>query len=220
MREFHASIHNLTAPDPAAAAERVQHEIDADIAGDLAGAEALVRARVEAGRRALGGDTAADEAVLARREAILAAAAVAPVIADEDVAELRRLAEDLGRAARIRERTEVRFAETLQARVAASTGVALHPTAVRTAAAAVADAERAVQAAEAALTALGPDPGEDALGAAGGRAGAGRRRGSSGRGRGRRAGTAARRSHGSATSRGAGHECGSSRSSPSLSAGP
>ena len=62
-----------------------------------------------------------------RREPILAAAAVAPAIADEDVAELRRIAEDLGRAARIRERTEARFAETLQARVAASTGVALHP---------------------------------------------------------------------------------------------
>jgi hypothetical protein len=160
-REFHASVHRLQAPDPTVAAKRVQLEVDADVAADAAAAEALVRARVEAGRRAFVDDPAADEDVLARRDDILAAAAIAPPIADADVAELRRLAEDLGRAARIRERTEARFAETLQARVAASTGVALHPAAVRDAGAAVADAERALAEADAAVAALGADPADE-----------------------------------------------------------
>jgi hypothetical protein len=144
------------------AAQRVQRELGADVASDAPTAEALVRARVDAVRDALADDPAADAAVLGRREAILAAAAVAPPLSDADVTELRRLADDLGRAARIRQRTEARFAEVLMARVAASTGVALHPTAVRDAAEAVLAAERGLEDATDAVTDLGPDPGDRA----------------------------------------------------------
>lgn len=144
----HAAVRIVHADDPVAEGARLCDELEADLATDGTSAERLVRARVEAGRRAVGGDDGDDAALLARADDIRAAAAVAPVIRDADVEELRHLAADLGRAARIRERTEARVAEVLQARVAASTGLAIHPAAVMSAAEVVIDAEASLAAAE------------------------------------------------------------------------
>lgn len=155
----HAAVRVVNAAEPAAEAARLAGELDADLAADITAAERAVRARVEAGRRALSGnDPAGDEAVLERAADIRLAAAVPPPISDDAVAELRHLAAEIGRATRIRERTEARVAEVLQARVAASTGVAIHPAAVAGAAESVRTAEAALAAAEAALAAHGDAP--------------------------------------------------------------
>jgi Flp pilus assembly protein TadB len=153
-----AAVRVVQVADPAAEAARVAAEVGGDVAGDVQSAERAVRARVEAGRQLAAGNPAQDEAALARADAIRAAAAAAPPISDDDVEELRHLAADLGRAARIRTRTESRIAEVLQARVAASTGVAIHPAAIATAADAVRDAEAALAAAERGIADLGPQP--------------------------------------------------------------
>ena len=88
-------------------------------------------------------------------DSVREAAAEEPPIRPEQVAELEQLAGDLGRAARIRERTEARFIDTLQARIAASAGVAIHPDAIRAAAQNVADAQELVAVADKALADLG-----------------------------------------------------------------
>lgn len=152
----HAAVRVVHVANPAADAPRLAEELGADVASDVGVAEQLVRARVEAGRRAVGSD--GDDDVLASADAIRAAAATPPPISDGDVEELRHLAADIGRAGRIRERTETKVAEALQARVAASTGMAIHPEAVLAAAKAVLDAEASLAAAEQALDALGPRP--------------------------------------------------------------
>jgi hypothetical protein len=154
----HASVRVVNAADPAAEAARLAEQLDADLAADIADAERLVRVRVDAGRRAVAGDAGDDGDVVARAADIRLAAAVPPPISDDDVAELRHLAGEIGRAQRIRERTEARVAEVLQARVAASTGVAIHPAAVAAAAEAVAEAEATLAAAQRALAAHGEQP--------------------------------------------------------------
>jgi hypothetical protein len=138
---------------------RLAAELDADVAVDVGVAERAVRVRVEAGRVAAEGDTEQDEAIVARADEIRAALATPPPLTDDEVAELRTLAADLGRAARIRQRTETRAQEVLQARVAASTGVAIHPQAVASAAEAVVAAEQALADAEAAIAAVVEDDG-------------------------------------------------------------
>jgi hypothetical protein len=143
----HVSVRVVHAADPAAEGYRLAGQVDGDVATDSATAEQLVRDRVEAGRRAVGGGDD-DEGVLARAAEIRAAAALAPPLREDDVEELRHLAADLGRAARIRDATESRVAEVLQAKVAASTGVALHPSAVLAAAEGVLEAEAALAIAE------------------------------------------------------------------------
>jgi hypothetical protein len=130
------------------------------VAADVAAAERAVRVRVEAGRRAVGD---IDDGLLARAGAIRETAAVAPPISDDDVAELRHAAADVGRAARIRERTEAKVADTLQTRVAASAGIALHPAAILEASQAVLDAEAALTAAERAVLELGSAPTVDGV---------------------------------------------------------
>lgn len=155
-----ASVRAVQAADPAATAAELAGQVGGELAADLAAAEALVRARVEAARRAVAApaELADDGAVLGRADDIRAAAATTPPLADGDVQELRHLAEDLLRANRIRERTEARFTDALQQRVAASTGVAIHPAAVSAAAKAVRDAEQALEAARAAIVTLGTAP--------------------------------------------------------------
>jgi hypothetical protein len=154
----HAAVRVVHAGDPATEAARLAEELGGDVASDGATAERLVRTRVDAGRRGIGGDADEDAAVLARADEIRAAVAVDPPIGDADVEELRHLADDLGRASRIRERTEARVSEVLQAKVAASTGVALHPAAVASAAEGVIDAERAFERAETTLLEHGAPP--------------------------------------------------------------
>jgi hypothetical protein len=151
-------VHVIQADDPAAAAEAHARELQADLAADLASAERLVRVRVDAGRRALVPPGADDAELLPRAEEIRRDAAIEPAIGDADVAELERLAADLARAARIRARTEARFTETLQAKLAASAGVALHPGAIKEAGHAVVAAEESLATAEQALVDHGPRP--------------------------------------------------------------
>lgn len=156
-----AAVRVVRTTDPAAEAMRLAAELDADVAFDVGVAERAVLARVDAGRAAVDGDPDADEELLGRAPSIREAAAEAPPITDAEVEELRMLAADLERAARIRDRTERRVQEVLQARVAASTGVAIHPEAVAAAAEAVVAAEEALDRAEAAPDAADePVPGE------------------------------------------------------------
>lgn len=156
--ERRATVRIVQSVDPAAAASALLEEHEADRADDLTTAEREVRRRVEAGRRALVPAGADDEQLLLRAADIRAEASVDPPISDTDVEELERLASDLARAARIRARTEERFSATLQAKLAASSGVALHPGAIKEAGEAVVAAEAALAAAERALAALGPRP--------------------------------------------------------------
>lgn len=158
----HAAVRIVQAADPADEAGRLAKELGADVATDGSVAERLVRARVEAGRRSVGGSDDEDAALLARADEVRAAAAVEPLLSDADVGELRHLAADLGRASRIRALTEARVGEVLQSKVAASTGVALHPAAVLAAAESVADAERSLAAAERAIAELPPPGSGDA----------------------------------------------------------
>jgi hypothetical protein len=153
-----APVQVIHADDPAEAAASRAAELGADLATDLTSAERHVRVRVDAGRRALVPSGADDEQLLPRADDIRTAAAIEPVITDADVAELERLAADLARAARIRARTEARFTENLQAKLAASAGVALHPGAIKEAGTAVVAAEEALAAAEQALVEHGPRP--------------------------------------------------------------
>jgi hypothetical protein len=154
-----ASVRVLRTPEPEAEAATLVDGHGADLATDLTTAEALVRHRVEAGRRALRPEGTADElGLLERADAIRTEAGEQPPISDDDVAELERLAADLARAARIRERTEARFTETLQAKLAASAGVALHPAAIKEAGEAVVAAETALAEADQALVDHGPAP--------------------------------------------------------------
>ena len=154
----HAAVRVVHAEDPAAEAARLAAEVGGDVAVDVQAAERAVRARVEAGRKVVIGDPEADRSILAKADEIRAAAAAPPPISDADVEELRHLAADLGRAARIRQRTETKVSEVLKDRVAASTGVAIHPAAVATAAEAVRDAEAAFEAAVRHLEELGEQP--------------------------------------------------------------
>lgn len=146
------AVRVIRSDDPPSEARSIAADLHADLVTDLPSAEREVRIRVDAGRRALG-DPAADAELLARADEVRGAAAVAPVISDDQVGELERLASDLSRATRIRRRTEKRFNENLQAKLAASSSVALHPAAIRAAADAVASAEVALAEAEAGLAA-------------------------------------------------------------------
>ena len=152
-----AGIRLVQAVDPQARASSLATELGGDVVADLRAAEREVRARVDAGRRSLG-DEAADLDLLERADAVRAAAAEPSPVSAEKIAEIEQLAQDLGRAARIRQRTEARFADSLQAKLAASVGVAIHPDAIRAAAKGVADAEELVAAIEAALAMLGDHP--------------------------------------------------------------
>lgn len=142
------------ADDPAARAAELAESLGGDVAGDVRTAEAAVRARRDAARLVLAGGEA-DEELLARAEEIRAAAAVPPPIDPEQVAEIRQLAAELRAAARIRERTETRALDELRERLSASTGLTVHPLAVRAAADAVAAAAAAVADAELALAEIG-----------------------------------------------------------------
>jgi hypothetical protein len=152
-----ANVRLVQATDPSARASSVAAELGGDVVADLRAAEREVRTRVDAGRRSLG-DEAADRDLLLRADAVRAAAAEPAPISAEQTAEIERLAQDLGRAARIRQRTEARFADSLQAKLAASMGVAIHPDAIRAAAKGVADAEELVASADEALGMLGDHP--------------------------------------------------------------
>ena len=146
-------VRMIRAADPRVEAATIAAELGADVVGDLRSAEQAVRTRVEAGRRALG-DPDADAAVIERAEAVRAAAAEPAPISEPEVADLERVALELGRAGRIRRRTQSRVTQALSDRLATTAGVALHPGALRSAADAVREAHQAVAVAEQALVDL------------------------------------------------------------------
>lgn len=156
-----ARVRVVRAGDPGAEAARLAADLGAEIATDAPAALAALRARADAARAAAAAADPpgeGDDAVLARAEKIRAAAASRPPIDDRRADELRRLAVEMGRAARILERTEARVAAVVGARVGTTAGVVLHPAALADAAEAVRAAEEALAEAERALLRHGSPP--------------------------------------------------------------
>jgi hypothetical protein len=154
-----AAVRVVHATDPVAEGGRLAAELDADVALDAASAADAVRRRAEASEQAVSDDPGADADVLARAEAIRAAATAAADLTEATVTELRELAADIVRAERIRHATEERVAT----RVAVSSSVTLHPASLVAASRAVVEAEAALAAAERALLehAAPPDADDD-----------------------------------------------------------
>lgn len=123
-----ASINVVAAPDPQATASELRRLHRALIVQDVEALEQAVAARAlpEADRIDVG-----------------------PEQADE----LRRLAEELGRAERIRARTRTNVGEAIVRRLPGAGGVTVHPDTIRSAAAAVSAARAELSAAEAELAA-------------------------------------------------------------------
>jgi hypothetical protein len=150
-------VHVIADPDPAAAALRMADADDVEVVTDRAQAEAAFTARAEAGR--------AEVVVIGERERAdleAAAASAAPgtgPVTPEAVAEIRQLADELRRIDRIRKRTEDRFTEKLSERLAAGSGLALHPDTLRAAGRAVVEADAEIARLERELHELDdPDP--------------------------------------------------------------
>jgi hypothetical protein len=87
-------------------------------------------------------------------EAAVAASQNSNKIDEAQLAELRRLADELGRARRIRSRTRAEVTDTIARKVAGSTGVEVHSSTLRDAAAAVTEVEAELEANRAELAAL------------------------------------------------------------------
>jgi hypothetical protein len=131
-------VHIVTDPDPSAAAQRMAEAGDVEVVADREDAQAAFAARTEAGRTAV--------VVIGDRERaeLEAAAAISPeqtAASPDAIAAIRQQADELRRIGRIRKRTEDRFTETLSERLAAGSGLALHPDTLRTAGQAVVEVE-------------------------------------------------------------------------------
>jgi hypothetical protein len=107
--------------------------------------------------RQLGGDAVADVDELAAVVATRRGEG-----GDDGLRQLAALADDLARAARIRERTEIAFGEALAQRMTSPGALAIHPSSIENAARSVRDATAEVEAADDAIAALGPAPVPDA----------------------------------------------------------
>jgi membrane protein implicated in regulation of membrane protease activity len=144
--------------DPPAAAARLAAELDGEVVADLEHAEAAFAARADAGRTEAVVLSAAERAELVERAGGLDVMANVTAVDDDKIAELRELAVALGLTDRIRSMTEVDFTESLTRRLSASSGVAVHPEAIRQAAEALTSAEAEVADVDASLGALGERP--------------------------------------------------------------
>jgi hypothetical protein len=144
-----SGIEQITADDPASAAAQLAAERGAELATDAGAAEAAVAARTSAAvlLDAHGG--------WQPRE---------PRVPLDAVGRLRDLASQLGRALRVREKTEAGVTATVVGKLSSGTGVAVHPAAIRAAAQAVVRTDHAVASAESALAALGERPGAGTAG--------------------------------------------------------
>lgn len=134
--------------DPATAAARLAEEINGELIVDIETARSAFAARASAGR--------ADPAAVADVE--LDTFSDGPAIDDDALAELRGLADALSRTGRIRVRTEVVFTESLNRRLSASSGMAVHPEAIKQAATTLTAAEAEVSEINGAIAALGDRP--------------------------------------------------------------
>src|SRR5205085_12161253 len=120
---------------------------------DEADAERAVNARVEAGRT--------EAVALEPHEEVQLRATVAlqgPNVDAKTLHELRRLADELGRADRIRASTEVSLTEELTRRMSNGSSVSIHPASLREAAAHVATADIDVKNAQELLDEVGDEP--------------------------------------------------------------
>jgi membrane protein implicated in regulation of membrane protease activity len=144
-------------PDPAIAAARLADELSGDLLFDVDSARSAFAARTAAGKT--------DPVVLDEEEYEALRAQVSmpgtvdiAVADDATIAELRELAESLGRTERIRVRTEVEFTDMINRRLSASSGVAVHPETIRQAAKAVVEAETEMTQIEESIGDLGERP--------------------------------------------------------------
>ncbi|MEY2454662.1 MAG: hypothetical protein QOD92_4236 [Acidimicrobiaceae bacterium] len=144
--------------DPAVAAAALAEELNGELVYDRETAEIAFAARASAAR--------ADPVVLRDEEfdTLLAQAdelgalGERPTVDEDALAELRELATALGRTDRIRVRTEVEFAEVLNRRLSASSGMAVHPETIRQAARSLTEAEGEVEEINKAIAELGDRP--------------------------------------------------------------
>jgi hypothetical protein len=145
-------------PDPAVAAARLAEELGGELIFDPETARAAFALRAAAGRTdpvVLGDDEF--DTLLAQADE-LEALGDRPAIDEGAMAELRTLADALGRTDRIRTRTEVEFTDTLNRRLSASSGMAVHPEAIKQAALLLTEAEDEVKSISAAIDELGDRP--------------------------------------------------------------
>ena len=155
-------VRVVTDPDPAVAGARLADELGGDLIFDLETARHAFAVRADAARvdPVVLDDQELDH-LLRQADQIEALADNGddrPDLDDATLAELRDLAAMLGTTERIRTRTEVEFTETLNRRLSASSGMAVHPASIKQAAAAVVDAEAEVGAIDEAIAGLGERP--------------------------------------------------------------
>jgi hypothetical protein len=144
--------------DPAARASELAEELGGEIVRDVQHAERAFTARAEAGRAE---PTVLSDTERAELESLAAGHGTAPAgVDDATVEELQRLADELAMTERIRSNTETSFTESLGARLSAASAVAVHPTAIRQAAATLTEVEARVATYDASLEQLGPRPSE------------------------------------------------------------
>jgi hypothetical protein len=146
-------VRVIRAADPEARAHELLTELDGELIRDEAEAERAVTARVDAGRtEAIVLDP--DEETELRAQAALQG----PSVDAKTLHELRRLADELGRADRIRLSTETSLTEELTRRMSNGSSVSIHPASLREAAGHVAAADIDVRTAEELLDEVGDEP--------------------------------------------------------------
>jgi hypothetical protein len=144
--------------DPAVAAAALAEELNGELVFDREGAEVAFAARASAGRTdpvVLHDDEF--DTLLAQADE-LGSLGERPTVDESAVAELRQLAVALARTDRIRMNTEVEFTETLNRRLSASSGMAVHPETIKQAALALTAAEGEVEEINKAIAELGDRP--------------------------------------------------------------
>src|SRR5258707_14376951 len=122
--------------DPPVAAALLADELRGELVSDVEAARVAFAERASAGRTepvVLRDDEF--DALVAQADALATSDAV-PAVDEQTIIELRQLADALGRTDRIRVRTEAEFAESLSRRMSTSNGIAVHPEALKRAAAA------------------------------------------------------------------------------------
>src|SRR3954452_11946222 len=129
-------VRVIRADDPAATARELVEELDGDLIRDEAEADRAVTARVDAGRTDAVALEPNEETELRARAALQG-----PNVDTKTLHELRRLADELGRADRIRAGTEVSLTEELTRRMSNGSSVSIHPASLREAASHVAAAD-------------------------------------------------------------------------------
>jgi hypothetical protein len=144
--------------DPVLEAARLAEELDGERIFDRESAHRAFAARAFAGRTnpVVLRDDEFDTLIAQADE--LGTLAERPAVDDAALTELRELAAALGRTDRIRMRTELEFTESLNRRLSASSGMAVHPETIRQAANGLTEAEREIEDINRAIAELGDRP--------------------------------------------------------------